>query len=344
MLPACDQDEVALLPGHQQAASPVHYTTSCKHSLALLRMGGIIARNMLSWLKSLIKLLLLHLVGCLYYWCILVSFTVFMQENVRADKWLVFVATGTQNTRRRAGRSLCIEVGTCWQILTGTDRRWRQFVQQPHCCHVRTVGRVDAMQLVGTFFQIFLADTSERPSVDWKEGEGLYKMGNRKSMRKKRTGVNDHADRSGWGMSGERERESGQCSRSCIPVRGTRPPHISHTKSGDICSMAAINALYADIYMAVVPVGHNVFLAAVPSSAATGAVRWLTNTSMALAAGPLTTDLLFTSSAVRSSVCLGFETTFELTLLQNYLSLCTRENRTKHVGVNTLFGQNTEFS
>ena len=30
------------------AASPVHYTTSCKHSLALLRMGENVARNMLS--------------------------------------------------------------------------------------------------------------------------------------------------------------------------------------------------------------------------------------------------------------------------------------------------------
>jgi len=30
-------------------------------------MGEIIARNMLSWLKLLIKLLLLHLDGCLYY-------------------------------------------------------------------------------------------------------------------------------------------------------------------------------------------------------------------------------------------------------------------------------------
>jgi hypothetical protein len=31
-----------------QATSSVHYTTSCKHSLVLLRMGEIIARNMLS--------------------------------------------------------------------------------------------------------------------------------------------------------------------------------------------------------------------------------------------------------------------------------------------------------
>ena len=44
----------------------MHYTTCCKHSLVLLRMGEIIARNMLSLLKLLIKLLLLHLVGCLY--------------------------------------------------------------------------------------------------------------------------------------------------------------------------------------------------------------------------------------------------------------------------------------
>ena len=49
------------------AASPVLYTTSCKHSLLLLRMGEIIARNMLSWLKLSIKLLMLHPVGCLYY-------------------------------------------------------------------------------------------------------------------------------------------------------------------------------------------------------------------------------------------------------------------------------------
>jgi hypothetical protein len=38
-----------------QAASSVHYTTSCKHSLVLLRMGEINARNMLSWLKLLIN-------------------------------------------------------------------------------------------------------------------------------------------------------------------------------------------------------------------------------------------------------------------------------------------------
>jgi len=51
-----------------QASSSVHYTTNCKHSLALLSIGEIIARNTLSWLKVLMKLLLLHLVGCLYYW------------------------------------------------------------------------------------------------------------------------------------------------------------------------------------------------------------------------------------------------------------------------------------
>ena len=41
--------------------------TSCKHSLLLFKTGKIIGRNKLSWLKLLIKLLLLHLVGCLYY-------------------------------------------------------------------------------------------------------------------------------------------------------------------------------------------------------------------------------------------------------------------------------------
>ena len=42
-------------------------TASCKHILVLLRMGEIFARIMLSWLKLLIKLSLLHLVGCLCY-------------------------------------------------------------------------------------------------------------------------------------------------------------------------------------------------------------------------------------------------------------------------------------
>ena len=53
VVPAGDQEEVELepiplLPGHQQAAWSVHYTTSCKHSLVILRMGEIIVPNMLS--------------------------------------------------------------------------------------------------------------------------------------------------------------------------------------------------------------------------------------------------------------------------------------------------------
>ena len=43
----------------------MHYTTSCKDSLVLLRMGEIIARNMLIEITN--ELLLLHLVGCVYY-------------------------------------------------------------------------------------------------------------------------------------------------------------------------------------------------------------------------------------------------------------------------------------
>ena len=49
MQQAHDMEEVPLLPCHQPAASSVQYTTNCKkHSLVLLRMGEIIARNMLS--------------------------------------------------------------------------------------------------------------------------------------------------------------------------------------------------------------------------------------------------------------------------------------------------------
>jgi len=41
--------------GHRPATLWLLYTTSCKHSLVLLRMGEIIARNMLSWLVLLIN-------------------------------------------------------------------------------------------------------------------------------------------------------------------------------------------------------------------------------------------------------------------------------------------------
>ena len=59
-------------PCHQQAAPSVHYTTDCKHILVLLRIGEIIARNILSWLKLLRKIII---VACswlfilLYQWC-----------------------------------------------------------------------------------------------------------------------------------------------------------------------------------------------------------------------------------------------------------------------------------
>ena len=49
------------------AASSVHYTTSCKHSLVFLRMGETMARNMLSWFELLKKPLFLLLVSCLFY-------------------------------------------------------------------------------------------------------------------------------------------------------------------------------------------------------------------------------------------------------------------------------------
>ena len=44
---SCTPDS-PLHPCHHQSASSVHYITSCKHRLVLLRMGENIARNMLS--------------------------------------------------------------------------------------------------------------------------------------------------------------------------------------------------------------------------------------------------------------------------------------------------------
>jgi len=55
MLPAGSLDAVPPRSGYWPATSWVHYNTSCKHSLVLLRMGEIIARNMSSWLELLIN-------------------------------------------------------------------------------------------------------------------------------------------------------------------------------------------------------------------------------------------------------------------------------------------------
>ena len=57
-----------MLPAdNEPAASSVHYTTTCKHSLVLLRVGEIIARNNVDLIGIINKLLLLHLDGCLCY-------------------------------------------------------------------------------------------------------------------------------------------------------------------------------------------------------------------------------------------------------------------------------------
>jgi len=91
-----------MLPaGDQQVASSVLYTTSCKHSLVLLRMGEIIARNMLSLLKLLIKLLLLHLVGCLHY-CNPDALCILCEDKTRENL----------NVWEKIETALCAAVGT----------------------------------------------------------------------------------------------------------------------------------------------------------------------------------------------------------------------------------------
>jgi hypothetical protein len=42
-------------PGYRTVTSWMHFSTSCRHSLVLLKMGEIIAWNMLSWLELLIN-------------------------------------------------------------------------------------------------------------------------------------------------------------------------------------------------------------------------------------------------------------------------------------------------
>jgi len=54
-------------PGYWPATTWVRYTSNCRTQPNAQEDGQIIARNMLSWLKLLITLSLLHLVGYWYY-------------------------------------------------------------------------------------------------------------------------------------------------------------------------------------------------------------------------------------------------------------------------------------
>ena len=79
-----------LVTCHQSAASLVHYTTSCKHSLALLKMGETIAPKRVELIQVINKLSLLHLVGCLNY-CKNVGF-------VTCTRLFIYLSLGCYNS------------------------------------------------------------------------------------------------------------------------------------------------------------------------------------------------------------------------------------------------------
>jgi hypothetical protein len=78
MLPAGGvESEEPPLPRHLPATSWVHYTTSYKHSLVLLKMGEIIHRNMLNWLElwinhycciQLVVYIIIIILSCITIW------------------------------------------------------------------------------------------------------------------------------------------------------------------------------------------------------------------------------------------------------------------------------------
>jgi len=68
-----------------QAASLVHYTTNCKHSLVLLRMGEIIRLKHVELIVIINKnLLLLHLVGCLCYFITMIYILYYVDRMFRS--------------------------------------------------------------------------------------------------------------------------------------------------------------------------------------------------------------------------------------------------------------------
>ena len=108
-------DEVPPHPRYRPAASSVHYTTSCKHSLVLLRMGEIIAQNMLSWLKPL----LLHLVGCLYY-CI--SDALSYKRHILSLSFHEALPGKIQTPEDHAKLYIFLTMSCLWVLLSSTKK------------------------------------------------------------------------------------------------------------------------------------------------------------------------------------------------------------------------------
>jgi hypothetical protein len=81
------------------------------HSLVLLKMGKIIARNMLSCLGIINKPLLLHLVGCLYYlyqWC--------KVKQISGNEIYLLIKYIKSVLRRAAKRLSYIEDARCLKV------------------------------------------------------------------------------------------------------------------------------------------------------------------------------------------------------------------------------------
>jgi len=99
---------------HQQATSSAHYTTSCKHSRVFRRMGEIIARNRLSWLKLLIN--------C--YCCIwLVVYTIVSEMHGHTN--IKFVVLCSSVLRLKRSRSIYrfsvpLTLSRFWYMLSKT--------------------------------------------------------------------------------------------------------------------------------------------------------------------------------------------------------------------------------
>ena len=81
------------------AASLVHHTTSCKISLVLLRMGEIIARNMMIWFNLLIS----------RYCCIQLVVCVICISDARSNKYQIKCnANKSDKCNKKGGQAPCV--------------------------------------------------------------------------------------------------------------------------------------------------------------------------------------------------------------------------------------------
>jgi hypothetical protein len=113
------------LPGYRPATSWMNFTTSCKHSLVLLKMGEIIARNMSSWLEFLKRTVIVA-----PSWLSILDATCLIKTEVAGDYFSIVADMNPRSLIPAESKFFASFISIDWVVLS-TRKRLLSYV---YCC------------------------------------------------------------------------------------------------------------------------------------------------------------------------------------------------------------------